>query len=229
MFKKVQILFITVILLSLSQVNAYAADSIIFLTPKDKEIYINIVNKASNQKKQLLIDKASFENIIPDQTIINKHINKTVLLYINSAEINNVLVQGSNNINGSSRRINMYSGIGLSKVGYDIYSKYFDDMRITYEEPSSNFLIIKPELLYFNYRYDERGKLKNELYININLVMAITVCDKNKEIFQKVYKASNIEIPFDQKIATDYAFSAVISKAINNIFNKNIKDIIERF
>lgn len=227
MFKK--ILFLTVLLLGISQVNCYADDNINFLTPNDKETYINIVNKAHSQKKKILIDKATFEDITIEQGKSDKPFNKSIILYINPDEINNVLIQGPNNFQGSLRKTNMYSGIGLSKIGYNVYSKYFNDVKVTYEEPVGNCLVLKPELLYFNYRYEERGKIKSDLYIYANLAMTITVFDRNKEVFQKVYKANHIEFHSNCKMTVDYIFSTLASKAMNNAYQKNIQDLAKLF
>ncbi|MFA7658472.1 MAG: hypothetical protein WCY19_03470 [Candidatus Gastranaerophilaceae bacterium] len=209
--------------------SAYADDNIRFLTPNDKQIYTNIVNKANNQKRKILIDKVDFENITINQIKPNKHLKKQTLLYINSDEASNVLVQAPNGFNGSLRRMNMYTGIGLTKIGYQNYSQFFDNLKITYTDVDDNFIIIKPEILNFTYRYEERGKIKSDIHTFVDLTMMITVFDNNKEIFHKIYKANNIESYDNNHKTTNLVFSTLISTAMNNIYQKNIQDLSKIF
>lgn len=227
MFKK--ILFLTVIFFGLSQLYCYANDNIKFLTLNDKEIYTNIVNKAHNQKEHGLIDKVDFENVDASQSIINKKIKTPTILYINSDEINNILVQAPNGFIGSMRRINMYSGIGLTKTGYNNYSQIFENLKVTYDDPSGDFIVIKPEILNFSYRFEERGKIRYEEHMFVNLTMFITVYKNNKEIFHKIYKENNIETYGYKGSINNTIFSDLVSKAMRNTYQKNIQDLVKLF
>lgn len=231
MFKKIQVLFLTIFLMSLSQVSSYADENINinFLTSGDKEIYTNILNKAYNQKKKRLIDKADFEHIAVNQINTNKHIKKQALLYIDSSEAENVLVQAPNGFLGSLRKINMYTGIGLVKVGYQNYSQCYDNLKVTYEDTNGNFIIIKPEILNFNYHYEEHGLIISDIHTFVDLTMMITVFDNNKEIFHKIYKANNIESNNNNHKTANLVFSTLISTAMNNIYQKNIQDLLKIF
>lgn len=229
MFKKIKVFVLIIFLFSLFQISSYADDNISFFTPYDQEIYLDIANNAYSKPKKRLIDKANFENITINKTKFDKKVKKPALFYIDSDEISNVLIQAPYGFTGSLRKINMYSGIGLTKVGYQTYSQNFDNLKVTFKDVDGNFIIIHPEIIHFNYHYEEHGPIISDVHTYVDLTMLITVYNNNKEIFHKIYKVNNIETYGNRGKTTNDILSNLIATAMNNIYQKNLQDILEKF
>lgn len=234
MFKYIRISLIVFILFGFLQVSCFAEGNINFLTPADEELYRQVVQNAHGQKMKNFKDKIDFYDTKVKKSAFEQIISKETILYIDQEEFEKLTKQSPTGLAGSLRVAHIYSGLGLTNIGYKSYSQNFCNLKVTYVEPPKNCIVIKPEILSTNWLIEERGGFLSDMYIIVNFVIQITITDHNKIVLSKIYKNNGFEISLKEFTRREHptrigfgssAHTYAFALAMNSLFQKNIKDI----